>query len=164
LLQVNLASNIQLFRAFLPGMRRKGWGRTIFSSSVTSICGADSVSLYSATKAGLNGFVRSASVEVGRDGITVNSLVLGMFHTEMIDEAVALRDKQDGPGAGLAWLDDMSSMTAIGRPCRLDEIEGVIALLASDAGSAITGSNLVIDGGMSIMLRPIAVCSERNDS
>jgi NAD(P)-dependent dehydrogenase (short-subunit alcohol dehydrogenase family) len=156
MLQMNVAANIQLFRSFLPTMRSKRWGRVIFISSVTTLASTaqDGTCVYVAAKGALNALARNAAAETGHDGITVNSLVLGMFLTEMVRNAADMHDKAGGPGAGQAFIDSLSSMTAIGRPCRCEEIEGVIQLLASDAGAIITGTNIPIDGGMSIMLRP----------
>lgn len=156
MLQMNVAANIQLFRAFLPRMREKRWGRVIFISSVTTLASTaqDGTCVYVAAKGALNALARNAAAETGHDGITVNCLVLGMFLTEMVSNAAEMHDQSGGPGAGQKFIDSLSSMTAIGRPCRCEEIEGVIQLLASDAGAIITGTNIPIDGGMSIMLRP----------
>ena len=155
ILQVNLASNVELMRAFLPAMRKKKWGRFIFSSTVGSMVASphEGLGMYGATKAAINGFVRTAATETGHDNITVNSIVLGFYFTEMMRESCAQLDKVQ-PGASKAFVDGYSSMAALGRLGNPEEVEGLIQLLASDAGSYITGSSVVIDGGMSVMLRP----------
>jgi NAD(P)-dependent dehydrogenase (short-subunit alcohol dehydrogenase family) len=155
ILRVNLASNVELMRAFLPEMRKKKWGRFIFSSTVGSLVASphEGMAMYGATKAAINGFVRTAATETGHDCITVNSIVLGFYFTEMMRESCAQLDKMQ-PGASKAFVDGYSSMAALGRLGNPEEVEGLIQLLASDAGSYITGSSVVIDGGMSVMLRP----------
>ena len=158
ILQVNVSANVELFRAFLPYMRKKQWGRVIFSSSASTICASatDRMSMYVATKGALNAFTKAAAAETGHDGITVNCLVLGMFYTDLIREAIALTDKAQGPAAAAAFLETFASMTSVGRLAQCKEIEGIIQLLASNAGSYITATNLLVDGGLSSMLRPHA--------
>ena len=153
--QLNIAANMALTRNFLPGMRKKKWGRVIFSSSTASVTASaqQGYSAYSACKGALNAFARTAAAETGHDGITVNTLVLGLYLTRMVQDNLDLMD-QAQPGAAKAVVDNFSSMTACGRVGRVDEIEGVIQMLASDAGSYVTGTNLCIDGGASIMMRP----------
>jgi gluconate 5-dehydrogenase len=156
MLQVNVSANIALSRGFVPEMRRRGWGRLIFSSSATSLLGSSNepVCMYSTVKGALNSFVRAAAAELGRSGITVNSVVLGMFHTAMVDEVMDNLDRTVGPGAGQGFVDGQAAATALGRLADCTEVEGVMQLLASDAGSYVTGSNLVLDGGLTIMMRP----------
>ncbi len=155
MLQMNVSANIELFRSFLPHMRQKKWGRVIFSSSGTSICASphEGMGTYTATKGALNAFTRTAATETGHDGITVNSLILGVFMTDMLQEIVDGVEAQT-PGGGTELINSIASMTAAGRIADVQEVEGLIQLLASDAGSYITGANLAIDGGLTIMLRP----------
>jgi NAD(P)-dependent dehydrogenase (short-subunit alcohol dehydrogenase family) len=156
MLQVNVMANIALARGFVPHMREQGWGRLLFCSSATSLLGSSNepVSMYSTVKGAINAFVRAAAAELGRSGITVNAIVLGMFHTAMVDEIVAGLDQTVGPGAGQGFIDGQAAVTAVGRLADCTEVEGVVQLLASDAGSYVTGSNLVLDGGLTIMMRP----------
>ena len=155
-LEINVTSNIVLTREFLPHMRSRKWGRVIISGSVISNFTSphEGVGLYSSVKGALNAFTRTAAAETGHEGVTVNSLVLGFFLTDLHEIVVKELTRDHGPEAGQQYLTELGAMSAIGRACECSEVEGVVQLLASDAGSAITGSNLVIDGGMSIMLRP----------
>ncbi|SCW53598.1 gluconate 5-dehydrogenase [Sphingobium faniae] len=156
MVQVNLSANVELVRGFVPHMRQKRWGRILFSSSATTVCASphEGASMYTAVKGALNSYTRTAATELGHDGITVNSLILGMFLTDIMRGVFDQVEQAQGPGAGAAALKSFSSMIALGRCGEVEEIEGLIQLLASDAGSYITGSNLAIDGGLSIMLRP----------
>jgi 3-hydroxybutyrate dehydrogenase len=159
MMEVNISANLHLLRAFLPGMRAKKWGRVLFSSSATSVQASphEGIGMYTAVKGALNAFTRTAAAESGHDGVTVNSLILGLYRTELAEELAESLDAQHGAGAGKAYLDSYSCMTALGRLGRCDEVEGVVQLLASDAGGYITGTNLAIDGGLTAMIRPNAV-------
>jgi NAD(P)-dependent dehydrogenase (short-subunit alcohol dehydrogenase family) len=155
--QVNLVSNLQLVRAFLPHMRANRWGRIILvsSSSTISASHCDGMTAYVAAKSGLDAAVKTIAAETGRDGITANTIVPGMFMTRIIDTTSARHEANDAElEAGRAFLETMASMTMVGRGAECHEIEGLAQLLASDAGSYITGANIVIDGGLSSMMRP----------
>ncbi|SCW53300.1 gluconate 5-dehydrogenase [Sphingobium faniae] len=162
MMQVNLSANVELVRAFVPHMRQKRWGRILFSSSAAALCASphEGSSIYSASKNAINTFARTIATELGHDGITVNSLSLGMFLTDIVRDAFTRLDREQGAGAGDAARDSFASMTALGRLGELPEIEGLIQLLASDAGGYITGSTLAVDGGLSIMLRPNPVTQD----
>lgn len=155
---VNLASNVKLVRAFAPGMRKKHWGRVIFISSLLSAGASpyEGAGMYSAVKGALNAFTRTMAVETGRDGITVNSLNLGPFLTDLTRNYLEQMDREHGVGAAQAAMNDFCIMSAVGRMPDCEEVEGIIQLLASDAGSFITGQNIGVDGGMGIVLRPYA--------
>lgn len=156
IMQVNFAANVALMRAYLPHMREQKWGRIMFSSSATSVVTSphEGMSVYTAAKSALNGFARTAAAETGHDNITVNSIVFGMYLTDMVREHLKVVEGAAGIDAVRGFEVSFASMTAAGRLGECEEVEGLAQLLASDAGSYITGSNLAIDGGMSIMLRP----------
>jgi NAD(P)-dependent dehydrogenase (short-subunit alcohol dehydrogenase family) len=116
--------------------------------------------VYAASKGAINAFTRTLAAEVGHDNITANSLVIGFFVTDMVRHASDLLAERQGDEAARLFMQDFVGMTALGRAGRPEELEGLVQMLASDAGSYITGSNLVVDGGMSIMLRPNGVVSE----
>lgn len=156
LIAINLVSNILLTREFLPGMRAKRWGRILFSSSTTSLVSgsSDCMSVYATTKAGLNAFTRTAAAEAGQDGVTINALALGVYATQMFQENLERISATMGEGASTGLTAMIASMTALGRLGDPEELEGIIQLLASDAGSYITGQTLPIDGGLSTALWP----------
>ena len=156
MLQVNLASNFALIRAFLPSMRQKKWGRVIFSSSINSITGLadEGVSSYAACKGAVDAYCKTAAAETGHDGITFNSIQLGVYYTELTEWLLEGLARDLGKEASQAFVDSIAGMSALGRMGRSEEVEGVVQFLASDAGSYCTGSNLVLDGGVSAMMRP----------
>ena len=143
-IQVNLAAPIQLTRALSPGMKDKGWGRLIYLSSISGYQGQGDTghSVYSATKVGINGFLQTVSMELGRHGITANSIVPGVFLTDLAKDGL---EAQGAAGQGL--YNAYASMTSLGRWGDPAELEGALLLLASEAGSYISGSALFVDGG-----------------
>jgi len=156
IMQVNVSANVELVRAFVPHMRAQKWGRILFSSSASTVVTSphEGICMYTATKGALNALARTLATELGHDNITANAMVIGFFHTDLTREAEELLRRTRGEEAAKAFLRDFVGMTALGRAGDPTELEGLIQLLASDAGSYITGANLAIDGGMTIMLRP----------
>ncbi|MDD5175959.1 MAG: SDR family NAD(P)-dependent oxidoreductase [Sterolibacterium sp.] len=157
--QTNLISNMQFAKAFLPRMRERKWGRFIFSSSIASTCvdPQRGTATYAATKAGLNGFCRQIAADMGHYNITANSLILGFFTTDIVQRGMKHIRETRGDEMAQKFINDFVSLTALGRFGDPAEVEGLIQLLASDAGSFITGASLAIDGGMSIMMCPLPV-------
>jgi len=94
---------------------------------------------YNAAKAGVVAITRSLAAEWGRDGVRVNAVAPAFFPTRL---SGFLEDPDQ-----VAWI---SSHTALGRPARLDELDGTIIFLAGDASSYVTGQHLIVDGGWSV--------------
>jgi NAD(P)-dependent dehydrogenase (short-subunit alcohol dehydrogenase family) len=157
--QLNVFSNMELVKQFLPGMQRKKWGRIILSSSIGSIMAlaGQGTSTYNATKAAVNSFARTVAADMGHYNITANAIVLGFFMTDLVKGPKEQIRQEMGEEASDAFLKLIIECTATGRIADPSEIEGLITLLASDAGKYITGASIPIDGGMSIMMRPLAV-------
>jgi len=156
LLQVNVAANISLSQIFLPHMQDNKWGRIIFSSSIGSLRAAADVgtSVYGACKGALNSFARLAAAEVGHHNVTVNSIIIGLYQSVMLDDALQELEQSQGPEVAKVLYDSFVTMTAVGRIGQPEELEGVVQLLASEAGRNITGSEVTVDGGMAIMMKP----------
>jgi NAD(P)-dependent dehydrogenase (short-subunit alcohol dehydrogenase family) len=134
-LGVHVSSAMALTRALVPGMKERGWGRVIYVSSILGFQGMEGRSAYSTAKSALQGLARSNAVDLGPHGITVNCIAPGAFDTAAVHRlSPEQRSAVDGRSALL-------------RRARPDELAGPILLLASDAGSYITGTTLVVDGG-----------------
>jgi NAD(P)-dependent dehydrogenase (short-subunit alcohol dehydrogenase family) len=133
---VNLTAAMELTRAAVPAMTERGWGRIIHISSTFGEVSAPMRASYSASKAGLRGLARASALDLGQHGITVNCIAPGPFATDM-----SARTTQGA--ARQAYAD----MTALGRWGEPRELGGPVLLLASDAGSYITGTTLFVDGG-----------------
>jgi NAD(P)-dependent dehydrogenase (short-subunit alcohol dehydrogenase family) len=149
--ETNLKSSILLTRLLVPGMKAQGWGRLVYLTSAGSMVSTaeDGQSLYTATKAGLEGFMRTVAVEMGPFGITANCLAPGVFMTEMIKQHFATLS-EDGTQA----VNMYASMCAVPRWGENHELEGPLLLLVSDAGSYLTGAVIRVDGGLTIKMRP----------
>ena len=151
ILATNLTANMLLTKYFSPGMKKRGWGRIIYISSIgAKRSGIFGIGPYSATKAGLDAYARTASVELGRSGITVNSILPGAYLTEMLQEGLDSMGEEEAK----AFKQGLPAMNSLGRLGNPEEIEGLILLLASDAGSYISGQSISADGGYSIKADP----------
>jgi NAD(P)-dependent dehydrogenase (short-subunit alcohol dehydrogenase family) len=136
IIELNLNSCMALTRAVVPQMKERGWGRVIHISSIMGLASKEARNSYSASKAALIGMARASALELGRHGITVNCLAPGPFLTEL--PLTLLTDRQK---------EAFSQRTALERWGEPRELAGPALLLASDAGSYITGQTLVVDGG-----------------
>jgi NAD(P)-dependent dehydrogenase (short-subunit alcohol dehydrogenase family) len=136
LVELNLNSCMALTRALVGPMKERKWGRIINVSSVLGLTSAAGRSAYSATKSGLIGLTRAGANDLGSFGITVNCLAPGPFLTDL-PASLLTADQQTV----------FAQNTVLGRWAKPEELIGPALLLASEAGSYITGATLVVDGG-----------------
>jgi NAD(P)-dependent dehydrogenase (short-subunit alcohol dehydrogenase family) len=139
---VNLDALYHLGQAFIPGMKKRGWGRFIGISSTTYHAGYGERAHYVASKAGLIGFVRSVAREVGDFGITVNALAPGLTRT---DGAVASNQVQVADPSG-PW-EVIRQQQCIRKTLVPDDLVGPLVFLASDDSAYVTGQTLLVDAG-----------------
>lgn len=135
-MEINLGSIMVLTRALVPQMKARRWGRIIHISSVMAFVSKEGRGGYSATKAALVGMARATALELGEHGITVNCIAPGPFLTDLPGRLLSAEEKAR-----------FAKMTAVGRWADPRELVGPALMLASDAGSYITGETLVVDGG-----------------
>lgn len=135
-LEINLSSVMALTRALVPQMKARRWGRVIHISSIMGFVSKEKRDLYSATKSALLGLARGSALDLGASGITVNCIAPGPFLTELPASLLSDAEKKA-----------FAERTAVGRWGEPRELVGAALLLASDAGSYITGTALVVDGG-----------------
>ena len=136
IIELNLSSCMALTRALVPQMKERRWGRVIHISSIMGLASKEKRNSYSATKAALIGMAQASCQDVGAFGITVNCIAPGPFLTDLPGKLLSDAEKAT-----------FASRTALRRWGEPRELVGPALLLASDAGSYITGATLVVDGG-----------------
>ena len=136
IINTNLSSVYKMSKSVLRGMIKKRSGRIISITSVVGAMGNAGQSNYAAAKAGMIGFTKSLSREVGVLGITVNAIAPGFIDTDMTN---ILPDDQK---------EALTSQIPMGRLGTTDEIAQAVLFLAGDGGSYITGQTLHVNGGM----------------
>jgi 3-oxoacyl-[acyl-carrier protein] reductase len=139
-LAVNLSALFWLTQAALPMFQRQGGGCVLVTSSVTGPRVAyPGLSHYAASKAGVNGFIRNAALELARHQVRVNGVEPGMIATP------AMNNLGDGQ-----INDEIASRVPLGRLGKPEDIAGAMLFLASDLAAYITGQTIVVDGGSTL--------------
>jgi gluconate 5-dehydrogenase len=136
IVELDLTSCMALTRAIVPGMKQRKWGRVIHISSVLGVGSKEKRNVYSACKAGLIGLAKASAIDLGTFGITVNCLCPGPFMTDLPMSLLSEKEKEA-----------FATRTALQRWGQPRELAGPALMLASDAGSYITGEALLVDGG-----------------
>ncbi len=142
-LSINLDGLFLVTAAFVPGMKRRGWGRVVNMASSTLGSVVTGFVHYVASKGGIVGFTRALASELGPHGITVNAVSPGLTRTP----GTLARS----PRAGLASMEEefasVATMQAIKRGEVPDDLVGTVSFLTSDDAAFITGQTLNVDGG-----------------
>ncbi len=142
----NLNSVLNLTRGVLPGMKEAGWGRIINITSVAVKQPIDGLILSNAVRAAVTGFAKTLANEVASSGITVNNVMPGFTRTERLDGLAANISETQGISVedAFARWEAQSPMGRIGEP---KEFAALVAFLASERASYITGTSIPVDGG-----------------
>ena len=143
-IDTNLTSTLLAVQACAPAMREQRYGRIVLVSSITGVrVGYPGLSAYSATKAGMLGFMRTAALELAPYGITINGVEPGSVRTEGLvklgEEAIASMVKHIPVGS-------------LGEP---EDVAHTALFLASDGARFITGQSVVVDGGQTLPEIPV---------
>lgn len=137
-LGVNLTGAFNMIKATMPSMIEGDWGRIINVSSVTGTMGGFGQCSYAATKAGLIGLTKTVALEGARNNVTCNAVVLGVFDGGSFYEvAEPFRER----------IIKRVAMRRAGNP---EELSNVIAFLASEESSYLTGEAIVVSGGIDL--------------
>jgi dehydrogenase/reductase SDR family member 4 len=143
MMAVNVRCNLNLATLVRPDMAARNDGAIIIISSIAGLMGNTALGAYGITKAADMQLVRNLAVSWGRDGVRVNAIAPGLVKT---DFARALWDNPE-------ILESTLRQSPLGRIGNPVDIAGAAVMLASDAGRFITGTTIVIDGGVTIANR-----------
>jgi len=135
---VNLDGAFHTIQAVAPGMAARGGGSIVALTSVVGVHGNAGQVNYAASKAGIIGLVRTLADELGPSGIRVNAVAPGFIRTRLTD---ALPDDQQ---------EALRERTALGRLGEPEDVAGPVAFLCSQRAAFITGSVLMVDGGLNL--------------
>ncbi|MDD4591994.1 MAG: SDR family oxidoreductase [Parabacteroides sp.] len=137
---VNLRSSLELIQCCVPSMASKGWGRIVTLGSVQQNRPSKQMIVYAASKAGQYNMVKNLAWQLGNKGITINNLAPGVISTVrnkdvLSNDTVKNRIERNIPLGYIGVPDDLAAMAL---------------LLCSNAGRYITGTDIYVDGGMSL--------------
>ena len=142
---IDLGGVLNLARVCVPALLRRlepRHGRFLAVASAAATRGLPMLAAYCAAKAGVAGFIRALAVELGGTGITANAVSPGSTATPILDESARLYDL---PGAGA-----FAAQQPLGRLINPAEVAAVLAFLAGDGASAMTGAIVPVDGGLAL--------------
>jgi 2-hydroxycyclohexanecarboxyl-CoA dehydrogenase len=140
IIAVNLTGAFYCAQAVVPDMIAAGWGRIVNISSSSAQSGQQYMTHYVSSKAGLIGFTKALALELGPEGITVNTIPPGFVDTPM------LRDSEEHGLLG-GSVDEHAQRTPVRRPGRPEDIAAACAFLMSDEAGYITGQVIGVNGG-----------------
>ncbi|PRA06913.1 3-oxoacyl-ACP reductase [Arthrobacter sp. MYb229] len=136
-LAMNVKYTLLLARAFGANMAKRGKGSIIAFSSIRAFVVEPASGMYSATKAAVVAVMKSLAVELGPQGVRVNTVAPSPVATPLTAD---VRSKQE-------WVDIVTQRSMLRRWATAEDFVGPVLLLASDAGGFVTGATLMVDGG-----------------
>ncbi|MBI5018103.1 MAG: SDR family oxidoreductase [Deltaproteobacteria bacterium] len=137
-IEVDLKGTFNYLRAAAAVFKEQGWGRFISITSINGLRGKFGQTNYSAAKAGVIGLTKAAAKDLGKFGVTCNSVAPGFILTEM------------GESMPAEFRDAAIQESAVKRAGKSEDVAGLVAFLASDWGRHITGEVIKVDGGQYI--------------
>lgn len=142
-----LMNVVRLTRLVVPGMQQRSWGRIIHLTSLVARQPIDELTVSSTLRAGLSGLTKTMANQFGPDGITVNAILMGHILTDRQRQLIDYRTKERGIDEA-EYLREATAEIPLRRIGDPMEVGRVVAFLASDAGSYVTGVSLPVDGGV----------------
>jgi 3-hydroxybutyrate dehydrogenase len=147
LIAILLSAPFHMMRAALPYMKNSGWGRIISTASAHSIVASPNKSAYNTAKHGLIGLTKTAALEVAQTGITVNCISPGYVWTPLVEKQIPDTMKTRGLTRDQVINDVLLGVIPQKKFVMPDQVAAMAVFLCRDEASAITGANMVIDGG-----------------
>jgi len=145
--QSMVLSIIAITDRILPGMKSRGWGRILTSTSSGVIAPIPNLAISNALRLSLVGWSKTLAREVGKDGITANIVVPGRIATSRVAALDNAKAKREGRSAEEVAAESQGAIP-LGRYGKPEEYADVVAFLASERAAYITGSVVRVDGGM----------------
>ena len=139
-LNCNFVSSMMLIQAVADNMKKNKWGRIVTIGSVQEAKPHPDMLVYSASKAAQTNMMKSLSLQLAKDGITVNNIAPGVIYTDRNVEA--LSDPE--------YAKKVTDSIPVGFYGEPEDCVGIVSLLCSDEGRYITGQNIFVDGGKSV--------------
>ena len=144
IIDVNLVGALNMHHVVLPGMVERGRGRVVSIVSDAARVGSSGEAVYSACKAGLVGLAKTLAREHARDGITFNVVCPGPTETALLDGVTASASNPD------KLREAFRRAIPMGRLGRPEDLAGIVAFLASDEASYVTGQVVSVSGGLTM--------------
>lgn len=139
-LSCNFISSLLLIQGVVENMKKQGWGRIITIGSVQEAKPHPDMMVYSASKAAQENMMRSLSLQLAKDGITVNNIAPGVIYTDRNVEALS----------DPAYAKKVTDSIPVGFYGEPKDCAGIVSLLCSEDGRYITGQSIYVDGGKSV--------------
>lgn len=146
----DLLGPVRLVSAFLPSLRKGGWGRLVFIASEDGVQPYDDEIPYCSAKAGVLALAKGLSRSYALEGLLVNCVSPAFIHTPMTDAMMEKRAQEEGMSVDQAittFLDDKRPYMALKRRGEPDEVAAVITFLCSNLSSFVNGANYRVDSG-----------------
>jgi len=144
--RLNFLSTVRMIRAALPHMRRRRWGRVINLQSSAIKEPVPLVTLTNSIRPGVTGLAKDLANELGRDGITVNTVLSGPVMTDRLRTTTAARAAKAGISEEEQWRRYLE-LVPLGRFGRPEDVAAMIVFLAGEPAGWITGTVIQVDGG-----------------
>ncbi len=147
IIQLMLTAPFQLTKAVWPSMKDNKWGRIINIASVHAKVASQNKVAYVSAKHGLLGLTKTAALEGGEHGITVNALCPAYVRTALVEKQIASQAESQGIDKENVITDIMLKNAVIKKLIEPEEVAKLVVLLCSEQSASITGASWTIDSG-----------------